>query len=166
MVFVLHYSIEFGHYSKVVPLLSLTSLLCPLPDVFSHIATLQWWLSPNFNEEEQKPAHSSPPQPQSSSSSFSGTFDMSNPITFLVRVFEFVSEHSAPLRRRGSFSRWREKRLRRRRERTSRPRRRGENPTRGWRKRRNPKPKTPTKTKAPPEVNPRKRFPPFFFNVH
>lgn len=27
---------EFGHYSKVVPLLSLASLLSPLPNVFSH----------------------------------------------------------------------------------------------------------------------------------
>ncbi|RZC18034.1 protein BOBBER 1-like [Glycine soja] len=52
----------------------------------------------DFNEEEQKPTHSSPPQPQSSSSSssssFSAAFDRSNPIAFLERVFQFVSEHS------------------------------------------------------------------------
>ncbi|KAG5035542.1 hypothetical protein JHK87_010452 [Glycine soja] len=44
----------------------------------------------------EKPTHSSPPQPQSSSSlsSFSATFDRSNHIAFLERVFEFFSEHN------------------------------------------------------------------------
>ncbi|CAJ1974391.1 unnamed protein product [Sphenostylis stenocarpa] len=46
----------------------------------------------DFNEEEQKPTHSS--QSSSSSSSFTATFDRSNPLAFLQRVFEFVSEQS------------------------------------------------------------------------
>ncbi|TKY74098.1 BOBBER 1 [Spatholobus suberectus] len=48
----------------------------------------------DFNEEEQKPAHSSPSQSESSSSSFTASFDRSNPVAFLERVFEFIAEES------------------------------------------------------------------------
>jgi len=49
----------------------------------------------DFNDEEQKPTHSSQSQSQPSSSSpFTATFDRSNPLAFLKRVFEFVSEKS------------------------------------------------------------------------
>ncbi|XP_047179881.1 protein BOBBER 1-like isoform X2 [Vigna umbellata] len=50
----------------------------------------------DFNEEEQKPTRSSQSQSSSSSSStsFTSPFDRSNPIAFLQKVFEFVSEQS------------------------------------------------------------------------
>ncbi|QCE15592.1 protein BOBBER 1 [Vigna unguiculata] len=49
----------------------------------------------DFNEEEQKPTRSSQSQSSSSSSSsFTAPFDRSNPIAFLQKVFEFVSEQS------------------------------------------------------------------------
>ncbi|WVZ21346.1 hypothetical protein V8G54_008668 [Vigna mungo] len=51
----------------------------------------------DFNEEEQKSTRSSQSQSSSSSSSsssFTAPFDRSNPIAFLQKVFEFVSEQS------------------------------------------------------------------------
>ncbi|KAK7410712.1 hypothetical protein VNO78_01719 [Psophocarpus tetragonolobus] len=49
----------------------------------------------DIDEEEHKPTHSSPSQPETSlSSSFTATFDRSNPVAFLEQVFQFISQQS------------------------------------------------------------------------